>query len=161
MTTRYQSISCTFMILYRGAGENREILLQLRQNTGYMDGQYDLSASGHLEPGESLEDCAIRETKEETGIDLRPEDVKLVFVCHEYEENYVRNIFAAELPEGSEPKICEPDKNGGFKWVKIGEFPANIRPFIPKMFEAMKLGLNYDDMNFTNLAREANRQKGK
>ena len=150
---RYQSTNCTFVLLYRGEGETCETLLQLRQNTGYMDGYYDLAASGHLEPGESLLDCAIRETKEETGITLYPENVKLVFINHQYEENYVRMVFAAELPRGSSPKIREPDRNGGFLWAKPDQLPDNVRPFIPKMFEAMKAGLNYDDQNFTNLAR--------
>lgn len=151
---RYQSFGCAFMILWRKNEADYEVLLQLRQGTGYMDGYYDLAASGHLESGESLQDCAIRETREETGIELSPEAVKFVFLNHEFEENYIRTIFAAELPADAQPKVCEPNKNGGFIWAKPHELPENVRPFIPKMFAAIKLGLSYDDVNFTNLARK-------
>lgn len=151
---RYQSFGCAFIILWRKNGTIYEVLLQLRQNTGYMDGYYDLAASGHLEPAESLQDCAIRETKEETNIKLKPENTKFLFLNHSIRENYLRAIFAAKLPDGAEPKICESDKNGGFIWAKPHELPENVLPFIPKLFQAIELGLNYDDADFSNLARK-------
>lgn len=153
MTQRYTSNNCAFMILTRGQGREREILLHLRENTGYMDGMYDFSASGHLEPGESLQTCAIRETAEEIGVTLDPAAVRLVFISHNITENYIRTIFAAELPIDATPRVCEPEKSGGLLWAKPTELPENIEPFIPKILAALRLGLNYDDGTFTNLKR--------
>lgn len=147
----YTSNNCAYMILTRGQGAEREILLHLRQNTGYMDGMYDLSASGHLETGESLQQCIIRETKEEIGVALNPQNIQMIFVNHDVAANYIRTIFTAELPRGVIPKNCEPDKCGGLLWVKPNELPENIEPFVPLILTAFRLGLNYDDENFTNL----------
>lgn len=50
-------------MLIRNSEKGEEILLQRRQNTGYMDGFYDLSASCHVEKNEQMTTSLIRETK--------------------------------------------------------------------------------------------------
>jgi 8-oxo-dGTP diphosphatase len=35
---------------------------------------------GHIDPGETAAECVLRETKEEMGLDLRPEDIESVGV---------------------------------------------------------------------------------
>lgn len=150
---RYQSNGCAFMLLMRGGNAEREVLLQLRKNTGYMDGKYDASASGHLEPGETLESCAIRETFEEIGVKLRPEDVKFGMLNHAYHENYIRAVFYAELPEGQIPRICESDKSGDLRWFKLNEMPENTVPFLPNAIKCIERGIYYDDNDFSVLSR--------
>lgn len=148
---RYQSFGAAFVLLMRGSGEEREVLLNLRQNTGYHDGEYDVSASGHLEPGESFEECAIRETMEEIGVELKPEAVKFVLLNHDAKENYIRAFFMAELPDGAKPLVCEPEKSGGLLWARLNDLPENIEPFHRKVFECIKRGIYYDDGDFTKL----------
>ena len=46
-----------------------EILLSLRKNTGYRDGEYELPG-GHVEEGETEEETALREVFEETNIKI-------------------------------------------------------------------------------------------
>lgn len=150
---RYQSFGCAFMLLMRGKGAEREVLLHVRQNSGYMDGKYDASASGHLEPGETLENCAVRETKEEIGIDLRPQDLEFKLLCHNVEENYIKAFFTADLPEGQTPRVCEPDKSGGVQWFRLNNLPENIVPFLPKVLQCIERNIQYDDGDFTVLER--------
>lgn len=150
---RFQSTCCTRTFLFRGSGANREVLLQLRQNTGYMDGKYDSSSSGHLEPGENFEQCAIRETAEEVGILLKPTEIKFGMLNQDVKENYVRVIFVAELPEGSEPKIREPEVCASLIWFKLSELPGNIIPYLRQTLECIERGIVYDDGNFTILKR--------
>ena len=45
------------------------VLLLRRSNTGFEDGRLSVVA-GHVEPGESVTAAAIREAREEVGIDL-------------------------------------------------------------------------------------------
>ena len=156
---RYQSFGCARILLLRGEENDREVLLQLRQNTGYMDNMYDTSASGHLEPGETLAECVIRETAEEIGVKLQVEDLRFCMVNHSVEENYIRAVFSAELPEGAEPRICEPEKCGGLKWCRLDSLPDNIIPYIPKMVECIERGIYYDDGDFTVLEREKKAKK--
>lgn len=150
---RYQSTACAFVFVFRGQGAEREVLLHLRQGTGFMDGWYDASASGHLEPGETLEGCVLRETKEEIGLTLRPEGLEFCFLLHNVEENYLKSFFFAELPADQTPKVCEPDKSGGLLWAKLNDLPEHIAPFLVKALECIKMHIYYDDGNFSILSR--------
>ncbi len=58
-----------------------EVLLGFCHNTYQFPG-------GHLESGETLIDCIIREVKEETGIELVLDKVKPFFVIKHYSKNY-------------------------------------------------------------------------
>ena len=51
MKQRYQSKVVVFLILTKQFNGKKQILLQERHNTAYMDGQYDMACSGHLEKG--------------------------------------------------------------------------------------------------------------
>ncbi len=54
---------------------------------GYSHKTYQFPG-GHLEEGETLEECLIREIKEETGIELNNYDIKPFFKTVYYTKNY-------------------------------------------------------------------------
>lgn len=54
---------------------------------GYSHGTYQFPG-GHLEEGESLEECLVREIKEETGIELKDYSMKPFFKTVYYTKNY-------------------------------------------------------------------------
>lgn len=79
---------------------------------------------GHLEYGETLEECAIRETKEETGIDVA--DVRFraitndVFVADG--KHYITIWMEAGLVAG------EPIVNAADEATEVGWFPWDALP---------------------------------
>lgn len=117
-----------------------EVLLQKRQNTGFSDGMWDASASGHVENGETIKAAAIRELKEETGVVAK--DLSFAGIVHEYSESaklpYVLVFFRANKWVG-EPQICEPKKCSELKWFNINNLPSNTiesrRMFLEKSQE--------------------------
>ena len=50
-----------YVFLLRPGADGDEVLLQLRQNTGYMDDHWAAAAAGHVERGETAYDAARRE----------------------------------------------------------------------------------------------------
>ena len=65
-TDRYRPVVDVYVLLRRPDGM---ILLLERSGTGYADGQL-CPPSGHLEEGESVARCAVREAAEETGVGI-------------------------------------------------------------------------------------------
>lgn len=74
---RKPTIPASYLVLEK----DNKILLLRRFNTGYEDGNYSFIA-GHLENDESLTQCIIREAKEEAGITLKEEDLKVEYILH-------------------------------------------------------------------------------
>ena len=61
-----------------------EVLLQKRA-PGLVSrpGKWDISVGGHIHAGESSMDAAIRETKEELGFNVNPDELKFLFTTNE------------------------------------------------------------------------------
>ena len=78
----YRSYSAVFPILLREGPHGREVLLHLRQNTGYMDGTWDFAGSGHVDENETARQAVARECREELGIAVDPADAEFVHLCH-------------------------------------------------------------------------------
>ncbi|MCY3771907.1 MAG: NUDIX domain-containing protein [Gemmatimonadetes bacterium] len=71
-----------------------EILMLRRTNTGYEDGNYSVIA-GHLDGHEEVIEAAVREAKEEAGIEIRSIDIEVVGVMHRKENDERISFFLA------------------------------------------------------------------
>src|SRR5688572_11676763 len=80
---------------------------------------------GHLEFGETLEECAHRELREEIGLTI----VKLRLLCVSniiaYGTHYLDFEFVAECPSG-EPQLLEPKKVEHWKWYPLNRLPSPL-----------------------------------
>lgn len=127
MSDRFKNCSAVMLMLMRRNDEGKEeILLQKRQNTGYMDGYWDFSATGHVEDGEPMKAATIREASEELGIQIDYDDLEFVTLIHKNKGAiYYNGYFKAEKWI-NEPKINEPEKCEQIKWFDINNLPQNI-----------------------------------
>lgn len=116
-----------------GAPGSAEVLLQLRQNTGYRDGFWACAAAGHVEEGESVVEAAVREAAEELGVVVDPAQLRPLTVLHRGEpggpavEQRVDFFFETDRWEGT-PRIVEPQKAADLAWVPLAEPPVSLVP---------------------------------
>ncbi|OGG40852.1 DNA mismatch repair protein MutT [Candidatus Kaiserbacteria bacterium GWA2_50_9] len=93
---------------------------------------------GHLEFGETFEDCARRETLEETGIEItniRPATFTND-IFKEEQKHYLTAYVTAEYSVG-EVKAMEPEKCEEWKWFEWDKLP---KPFFVPLNNLMKQG---------------------
>lgn len=99
---------------------------------------------GHLEFGESFEDCAIRETKEETGITII--SPKLIAITNdifiEEDKHYISIFMKANYPENQQIVNLEPHKIIEWEWYSFKNLPNNL--FMPLNQLIDKKGYNLD-----------------
>ena len=126
-TDRYRPVVDVYVLLQRPDGM---ILLLERSGTGYADGQL-CPPSGHLEDGESVARCGVREAAEETGVGIDPADLVFTHVVHHRNpEGQGRiGIFFTATRWAGEPVNSEPHKCAGLQWADPARPPANTVPY--------------------------------
>ena len=81
---------------------------------------------GHLEFGETLEECALREAAEETGLtDLEVKGLICVYNERDYGKHYLNVGMLLEWKSG-EPYAAEPEKSGSWHWHDPQDLPENV-----------------------------------
>jgi 8-oxo-dGTP diphosphatase len=119
MTKRHKIIQAVFVVI---RNERGEILLQQRANTEYLNGYWDFP-SGHVEYGESLHESAVRETKEEVGLEISSTDLALIHIEQFYvDRDYINYTFEAAKWSGT-PIVGEPEKCSAIRWFAADALP--------------------------------------
>lgn len=140
MEDRFKNGVCVDIMLIR----DKKVLLMKRKNTGSDDGRYELPG-GHLESNEDLYDAMIREAKEELLIDLKREDLKIIYLMHHYTGERLNFIFSADAQK-LEPKIGEPNKCEELVWIDIDNLPNETTNKVKIMLKDISEEIFYDNM---------------
>ncbi len=129
MGEHFKTLSAVMLILEKQIEGRKQILLQKRQNTGYMDGMWDCAASGHVEENESMKMAMKREAQEELGIQINIDDIKFASFSHKYTIStgviYYNAYFSISNYDGK-ITIAEPEKCSDLKWFYIDELPEDL-----------------------------------
>ena len=107
----FRRIGCRAIIV-----ENGRILLSYEVNTGVY-----LSPGGGLEPGETFEECVIREVREETGNVVKILRPFINVNEYFYEKVYESKYFVCEIIGKDKPSLTEVEILHGVEpeWVEI------------------------------------------
>ena len=150
---RFVVVPASYVFLLRDGVTGPEVLLQLRQNTGYMDDHWAAAAAGHVEKGETAYDAARREAVEEIAVT----DLDLAFVTAmqrtrggEPIDERIDFFFTARSWSG-EPRIVEPHKCAGLRWCSLDALPDPVVPHERSVLEALRAGTTtaYSTFGFT------------
>ncbi|WP_219834118.1 NUDIX domain-containing protein [Paenibacillus sp. R14(2021)] len=130
------------LLFYR----NEEVLLLKRKNTGFEDGKWSVVA-GRIDGGEEVKSAAIREAKEEAGVDILPEDLDIAGVIHRKNGNtewidFYLNVRAWRgVIVNAEPHKCE-----ALQWFDRRALPEPMIGYI-----RTAIGKNRGEMWFDSL----------
>ncbi|HYF04564.1 MAG TPA: NUDIX domain-containing protein [Patescibacteria group bacterium] len=120
-----------------------KVLLGKRKGS-HGDGEYCFPG-GHLEYMESFEECARRETLEETGLNIENIRFQLLANVKKYApKHYVHITVLADWVSG-EPELLEPEKCESWGWYDPDNLPTPIFEFSKISIEALKTSQNYFD----------------
>jgi len=93
------------------------------------NGLYGLPG-GHLDPGETHEECAIREIKEETNITL--DSVEEVGFDTD-NDGFLTLFYKSTLKDDKDLDNVEPDKCEGWEWYSIDALPSPLFGAVKRM----------------------------
>lgn len=100
---------------------------------------------GKLEWWESFEDCAKREVREETGIEIHNIKFLRLLNFKFYDKHFVDVGLIADWKSG-EPKVLELEKSEEWAWYDLDNLPSPLFKGCESCVEAYKTGKNYFDM---------------
>lgn len=142
---RFVVVPAVYVFLLRLAPMpgGREVLLQLRRGTGFMDEHWAAGAAGHVEPGESVYTAAHREAAEELGIadlDLHPWcAMQRTGGTGDPVDERVDYFFTATSWTGT-PRLREADKSAELRWFNLEALPTPVVPHELRVLETVRAG---------------------
>ena len=141
--TRFALLCAVHLFLEREG----EVLLLRRHNTGYEDGNYSVIA-GHLDGGEEVIAAAIREAREEAGITLAPDDLRVVGVMHNRSDAEYIDFFVTAHHWTGEITNAEPEKCAELAWFPRDALPPNVIPYVRQALKNYTRGIWFDSFGW-------------
>jgi 8-oxo-dGTP pyrophosphatase MutT (NUDIX family) len=107
----------------------RVVLIQRGHAAKFAPGQWDLPA-GKSEPGEPVTATAVRELREETGLSVRPESLRVAHLVHsawgvEAPNGFLTIVFVTHEWTGQLQNL-EPAKHAQTCWIDTQAIPAEF-----------------------------------
>ncbi len=116
--------------------KNSKVLLLYRGDYG----EWSIPG-GKVEMNESGEACAVREIKEELGIDIKIK--RFLCITEVFRPHWVSLVYEAEIIKGT-PKIMEPEEHADLKWFDLDKIP---KPHFKPSWMALQIYLKNKKLN--------------
>ena len=117
--------------------KRNKILLYKRVNTGWEDGKYGVPG-GHLEANETALDAACREAKEETGLEIKPNDLRFLHACQRKSNHDYLDLFFEVSFWNGEPRLTEENKSDDIVWADVDKLPGNTLEYVKALVKNIK-----------------------
>ena len=142
MSDRFKLLLEAHLILLDIEGR---VLLLRRCNTDYENGNYSLVA-GKVEADEEVTAAAIREAREEVGIDIQARDVEVAGVMHRMaDDGFVTVPFFLAARTWSDTVVnAEPQHHDALEWRSFDDLPPNVIPYVRQALGNYRQGTRYD-----------------
>ena len=138
--------------------QNKEVLVQKRTPTKTLSPNlWDLSMGGHISAGEEPVHAAMRELKEELGMEVNPEDLKYVLLSKDNVvltngiERLFHNVYIVRTDWSISRFVKDPEEVAEIKYISVDEMENQINshpeqwmvhnPEYSKMFEYIRTNL--------------------
>lgn len=125
--------------------QNDRVFMLRRQNTDWYNGAYCVPA-GRVERYETVQTAAIRELKEEAGIDVSPQDIQLFHISNrcnsdvnDTHADWVDFFFLVRTWRGT-PHAAEAEKCDHADWFALDALPDLVIPNVLDALEYLKKG---------------------
>ncbi len=100
---------------------------------------------GHMEHMESFEQCARREVREETGMEIKNVRFLRLMNLRQYAPKHYVDIGLVADWAGGEPQVLEPHRTEAWEWRALDDLPSPLFAALPSYIEAHKTGRSFWD----------------
>lgn len=121
------------VVVFIVSSDNKNVLLQLRSAQKKLwPNLWDVAAGGHVDAGELGHQAALREAKEELGLDLRSEDLEFigattsVNLIGDVINNHYNEYYVAHVDLDTQNLRIQPEEVQDVKWVPVNELAERV-----------------------------------
>ncbi|MBT4594847.1 NUDIX domain-containing protein [bacterium] len=129
--------------------DNKVLLLKRVNNAKWYPGCF-VFPGGKMDGNETVTLAACREIKEELGITLYPEKLKVVHVCHYKRKDGFEGLDFFLLAEAWSGELCnkEPKKHESIEWIDKDELPKDLIPLHTYALDKINSGSFYSEFGW-------------
>lgn len=139
-------VGVAIVFLYRRNKDGLEFLWQKRsENIDRYPGDWDISAGGHVNLGESLVDAAVRETREEIGVKITADELEFV-TMRSFNKNRFAWVYLVDWTGKKEDFHFDDNEVSEVKWVKYNEMDDFRKKFAKMPLKKDKLTFEMIDV---------------
>ncbi len=115
--------ACVWLI--KREGDKVFVLFQKRAEGITNGGYYDASAGGHIDEGEDPITAAIRETREEIGLNITADELN--FVCTYATDKKYISVYLSDRTNKNDELVLNHDEVEVVEWVSLEDFDLFVR----------------------------------
>jgi 8-oxo-dGTP diphosphatase len=123
--------------------KDNKVLMGKRKGS-HGEGEYAVQG-GHLENGETIEECVLRELAEEVGPQFKIKNLR--FLCttnlRKYLPKHYLDIGMTADWAAGDPKVMEPHKIESWEWYDLDNMPSPLFGADENYLKALKTGQSF------------------